>query len=161
MTAARLWPAALIAVLATTVIANVVIYRMANNDPSFAVEPDYYQRAVDWDSAVARGERSLALGWVADVRLAPPEAGHATLTVTLATRDAQPIDSVDVRAALSHNAEGARVFAVQLLPAGPGRYAARVPSTAQGLWRVDLVVTRGADVFSRRVIADNGTPPVP
>jgi nitrogen fixation protein FixH len=156
--AAKLWPAALVAVLAMTVVANFAIYWMANNDSSFAVEPDYYQRAIDWDSTVARGARSTALGWVTDVRLAPPESGHATLSVTITTRDGLPLDSADVRAALSHNAQGAHVYEVRLLASGPGLYAARVPSTAQGLWRVDIAAVRGGDIFSRRVTVDNGAP---
>ncbi len=158
MNAARLWPAALVAVLAITVVANGAVYWAANHDRSFAVEPDYYQRAIDWDSTVARGQRSTALGWVTAIRLAPPEAGHATLSVTLTTREGLPLDSADVRAALSHNAEGANVYEVRLLASGPGLYVARIPSTAQGLWRVDLAATRGADVYSRRITVDNGTP---
>jgi nitrogen fixation protein FixH len=146
--AAKLWPAALVAVLAITVLANGAIYWKANHDSSFAVEPDYYQRAIDWDSTVARGQRSAALGWVTDVRLAPPEAGHATLSITLTTRDGL----------LSHNAQGANVYEVRLLASGPGLYAARVPSTAQGLWRVDIAVVRGDDIYSRRVTVDNGAP---
>ncbi|MEZ4412124.1 MAG: FixH family protein [Gemmatimonadales bacterium] len=161
MNSAKLWPAALVAVLAITVAANVAIYWTANHDSSFAVEPDYYQRAIDWDSTVARGQRSDALGWAADVRLAPPDAGQATLSVTLAARNGTPLDSADVRAALSHNAHGANVFQVRLLPSGPGLYAARVPSATQGLWRVDLAATRGDDVFVERVTVDNGTPHAP
>jgi len=156
--AAKLWPAALVAVLAITVVANVAIYWTANHDRSFAVEPDYYQRAIDWDSTVARGQRSAALGWVTDVRLAPPEAGHATLSIAITTRDGLPLDSADVRAALSHNAQGANVYEVRLLASGPGLYAARIPSTAQGLWRVDIAVVRGDDIYSRRVTVDNGAP---
>jgi len=161
MNASRLWPAALVAVLAITVGANIAIYWTANHDRSFAVEPDYYQRAIDWDSTVARGQRSAALGWNVAVRLAPPEAGQATLTVTLAARDGTPLDSADVRAALSHNAEGATVYDMRLLPAGPGLYAVRVPSARQGLWRVDLTAARGNDHFVERITADNGTPRAP
>lgn len=161
MNSARLWPAALVAVLAITVVANVAIYWTANHDTSFAVEPDYYQRAIDWDSTMAREQRSTALGWSAEVRLAPPDAGEATLSVTLAARGGAPLDSADVRAALSHNAHGADVFQVRLLPSGPGRYAARVPSAAQGLWRVDLAATLGNDVFVERVTVDNGSPLAP
>ncbi len=161
MNASKLWPAALVAVLGITVLANVAIYWTANHDTSFAVEPDYYQRAIDWDSTVARGQRSAALGWDTKVQLAPPEGGHATLSVTITNRDGLPLDSADVRAVLSHNAQGATVYSLRLLAAGPGLYAARVPSTAQGLWRLDLAATRGDDAFVERITVDNGTPHAP
>ena len=66
-----------------------------------------------------------------------------------------------MRAEASHNARGANVYPLQLLAAGPGRYAARIPSTDQGLWRVDVTVARGADTFIERVTVDNGTPQAP
>lgn len=162
MKASKLWPAALVGVLAITVVANGALYWTASHDRSFAVEPDYYQQAVHWDSSVARSRRSAALGWATEVRLAPPDGGAATLTVTITTRDGLPLDSADVRATLSHNAEGARTFNLTLRPSGPaGRYAARLPSSAQGLWRVDLSATRGQDAYARRVTADNGGPGQP
>lgn len=156
MNAARRWPAALVGVLAITVAANGALYWTASHDRSFAAEPDYYQRAVDWDSSVARGQRSAALGWTTDVRLAPPELGEAALTVTITTREGLPLDSADVRATLSHNAEGGRTFDLTLLASGPGRYAARIPSSARGLWRVDLAATRGQEAYVRRLTVDNG-----
>lgn len=161
MTGAKWWPAALVAVLAITIVANVALLWKANHDPSFAVEPDYYQRAVDWDSTVAQRQRSDDLHWQADVRLAPPEGGQATLLVTLTSRNGTPLDSADVRAEASHNAQGATVYPLHLLASGPGLYAARIPSAAQGLWRVDLTVARGPDFFVQRVTVDNGAPHAP
>jgi nitrogen fixation protein FixH len=157
----RWWPAALILVLAVTVVANVALYWKANHDPSFAVEPNYYQRAVEWDSTVARRARSAALGWTMAVRLTPPEQGGSTLLVDLHTQDGAALDSADVRAEASHNARGGEVFRLRLAPTGPGRYAARIPSAARGLWRVDLAAVRGAEVFSERVTIDNGALPAP
>jgi nitrogen fixation protein FixH len=161
MTAARWWPAALVAVLAVTVVANVALLWKANSDPSFAVEPDYYQRAVHWDSTIAQRQRSDALHWRAAARLAPPDDGEATIFVTLTTRDGAPVDSADVRAEASHNARGADVYQVRLLASGPGLYAARIPSRAQGLWRVDLTATRGPDRFAERLTLDNGAARAP
>lgn len=156
MSGSRWWPAALVLVLAVTVVANVALYWKANHDPSFAVEPNYYERAVEWDSTVARRARSAALGWTMAVRLTPPELGQSTLLVDLRAQDGAALDSADVRAEASHNAHGADVFRLRLLPTGPGRYAARIPSEARGLWRVDLAAMRGADAFSERVTVDNG-----
>lgn len=161
MTGAKWWPAALVAVLAITIVTNVAVLWKANHDPSFAVEPDYYQRAVQWDSTVARRARSDALHWRAVVRLAPPEGGQATIHVTLTAADGSPVDSADVRAEASHNAHGATVYPLHLVASGPGLYAALIPSTAQGLWRVDLTAARGDDHFVQRATVDNGLPGTP
>ena len=161
MTAARWWPAALVAVLVVTVAANFALLWKANSDPSFAVEPDYYQRAVLWDSTVSRRARSDALRWRAAVRMAPPEGGRATIVVHLTTADGSPVDSADVRIEASHNAEGAILHDARLLATGPGLYTARIPATAQGLWRVDLTASRGPDQFVQRTTVDNGGSALP
>jgi len=158
---ARWWPVALVAVLGLTVLVNVAVYWKANSDPSFAVEPDYYQRAVDWDSTVAARQRSDALQWRADVQLAPPQDGLAAITVTLSGRDGAPVDSAEVRVEASFNGDGARVYARQLTASGPGTYTARIPSVEQGLWRVDLTAARGTDRFVERATVDNGAPRAP
>jgi len=160
MTPARWWPAALVAVLAITVGANIALFWKANHDPSFAVEPDYYQRAVQWDSTVARRARSDALGWRATVTLTPPDAGQATLSVHLATADGTPLDSARVSVLASHNARGADVRDLRLAPAGPGLYDASFPTTARGLWRIDLTAQRGNDRFIERLTVDNGSPAI-
>ena len=161
MNGARWWPVAIVLVLGVTVVANVAVYWTANHDPSFAVEPDYYRRAVEWDSTVAREKRSAALHWTVDVRLEPPVNGEATLRVQLHGGDGTSLDSADVHAEASHNARGAEVFAVRLTPMGAGQYTGEIPSGRQGLWRVDLSAVRGADVFSERVTLDNGSPATP
>jgi len=161
MTSSRWWPVAIALVLGVTVLANIAVYWTANHDPSFAVEPDYYRRAVEWDSTVARERRSAALGWSVEARLAPPVAGQATLLVRIHTRDGAALDSVDIRADASHNARGAEVFAVRLAPVGSGEYAGTIPSARQGIWRVDLSAVRGGDAFIERVTLDNESPATP
>lgn len=161
MTGARWWPAALALVLGVTVLANVALLWTASHDAGYVVEPDYYRKAVEWDSTVARHARSDALGWQADVRLAAPDRDGATLTVRLANRGGAALDSATVRAELSHNAHGADRFAVPLAHAGPGLYTGVVPSQRRGLWRVDLDATSGSDAFVERVTVDNGPGGVP
>jgi nitrogen fixation protein FixH len=161
MTPGRWWPIAIGLVLGVTVLANVAVYWTANHDPSFAVEPDYYRRAVEWDSTVARERRSAALGWTVEARLAPPEDGHATLLVRVRGRDGAALDSADVRADASHNARGADVFPIRLVPVGDGEYAGAIPSARQGLWRIDLSAVRGSERFVERVTLDNGAAATP
>ena len=57
------WPIGITTVLATTVAANLWVMRIANDDPSFAIEPDYYQKAIMWDSTLAQARRDAILGW--------------------------------------------------------------------------------------------------
>ena len=47
--AAWRWPAILLALLGGHAAICVAMIVVATNDPSFAVEPEYYTRALDWD----------------------------------------------------------------------------------------------------------------
>ena len=57
------WPIGITAVLATTVAANVWVATIASDDPSFAIEPDYYAKAIAWDSTLAQARTNATLGW--------------------------------------------------------------------------------------------------
>ena len=43
------WPIAITGVLAATVAANIWVAKIASDDPSFAIEQDYYRKAITWD----------------------------------------------------------------------------------------------------------------
>ena len=66
----RFWPWFVAALLAATAVGQGIMLYAATHDPTFAVVPDYYERAVAWDSTLAIEEASDALGW------------HATATLT-------------------------------------------------------------------------------
>mgnify|MGYP003422939903 FL=1 len=93
--------------------------------------------------------------------MAPPDGGQATIVVTLTDAGGSPVDSADVQVEASHNAEGANLHRTRLVTTGPGLYTARIPATAQGLWRVDLTASRGPDHFVQRTTVDNGAPGAP
>jgi nitrogen fixation protein FixH len=138
------WPIGIGAILMLTVGANLVVYRVANNDPSFAIEPDYYRRAVAWDSTASERRVSAALGWSAPIALV--RTGNA-LTIRTAPSDANgsPLIGAAISAQLFPIARSQHVDLVALTESTPGRYSAAVPQTRAGLWEVRLSVTRGAD----------------
>ena len=157
MKAARLWPLALGAVLGITVLANIWLLWAANDDQHLAFEPDYYRKAVAWDSTVAQGERSRALGWTATVGLGLD--GH--LVVQLADGAGLPVDGAAVTAEVIPVAHANRTLAVGLDPAGPGRAEARISLVYPGLHELRVTATRGADRFTSTVRGWPGQPFTP
>ena len=98
------WPAFVVALFAGAVLANMVLVFRATGDPSHAVLPDYYQRALRWDEKLAQDRKSAALGWQLRIEAARP------LRVTLADRLGRPIDRATLRVSLFHKARSARVL---------------------------------------------------
>lgn len=147
----RLWPLALVAVLALTVGANVVIYWVANRGEGPAVERDYYRRAVAWDSTLAEQARSRALGWRVAAALSPPAAGHGTLDLTVVDAQGAPVSGARVRVegfAVAHS--GLRLDA-PLNETGPGRYGVRLAVARTEWHEFRLTVERDAARYAARL----------
>jgi nitrogen fixation protein FixH len=148
MRATRLWPAAVVAVLALTVGSSAMLVWFTRDPGLAAVEPDYYRRAVRWDSTAAEARRSAALGWRLDAALGPVGPAGAVLTARLAGPDGAPLDDADVEVTAIHNRDALHPVRARLAPAGEGAYAARLPLRHAGLWELRLAAARGADRFT-------------
>ncbi len=145
----RLWPGMVFGILGTNmVIVGVTLYA-AHSDPSFAVEPHYYERALRWDAA-ARGARGFeALGWQAAVTRAGA-AGAPTLRVELRDADERPIDGAEVLAEVFHRARAADRVVEPVPGTGAGVYEVPMPLARPGLWEVRLEVRALGQVATTR-----------
>lgn len=143
------WPIGIATVLVATVVGNLVVMRVAGNDPAFAVEPDYYRKAVEYDATMAQERANAALGWTATSAFAPLTDGRDTpLRVTLADASGAAVSDATVRVVAMFNARsGDRLDAV-LVPEGDGRYVTTLPVAWAGQWEVRIDATRGADRFT-------------
>ncbi|MEL6544011.1 MAG: FixH family protein [Myxococcota bacterium] len=70
------WPWLLAGLLLSGVAMNIAMVLRASNDPSFAVEEDYYQKAVNWDEYREQLRKSEALGWQFTLNPSLDETGH-------------------------------------------------------------------------------------
>lgn len=144
------WPIGIATVLATTVAANIWVMRIASDDPSFAIEPDYYRKAIAWDSTLAQERRDSVLAW----RLTPElrvvtTAGKARLTALLTDSAGAPISGAVVKVSALPVARANEVHEVTLAAAGSaGEYAAELDSRRQGQWELRFDVRAGSTHFT-------------
>lgn len=156
MQSGKLWPWGLGLVLAITVLGNVWVMRVAGSDPSFAIEPDYYRKAVDWDSTVAQSARNQALGWRLTATLGAPDAsGGAILTARLHDATGTPLPGATVTVEATHNARASEVLAAELVAGDDGAYTASLPATRRGVWELRFAVERGDERFTATLRTDN------
>ena len=147
MRAARLWPVAVVAVLGLTVGVDAMLFRAAHDPDAAAVEPDYYGKAVRWDSTVAVERRSACLGWRLEARLGALTRAGAPLVVRLTGADGDPLDGAAVEVTAIHNRDALHPVSAWLPPLGGGRYGARLALAHAGLWELRFEATRGAQRF--------------
>lgn len=150
------WPIGLAVILAISVGANMFVFHLASDDPSFAVEPDYYRKAVQWDDELAQRRRNAELGWRAAATLAAAREGAAggdatELRVRLTDSAGAPLDgaAVSVEALAIDRASQVATFTLAAAsdPAG-GVYSAMLPAARAGRWELRLVATRGGERFT-------------
>ena len=152
---AWLWPAGLALALAVSAGSNILFMVVANRDPSFAVEPDYYRKSLEWDRTMAQEQANRALGWTLAVESLPaPARGHLRLVARLADGAGRSLDGAVVTLDAMHGARAAEVVRGELAGEGGGRYAADLPLRRRGLWELRVQVQRGNDVFTRRLSVD-------
>jgi len=149
-----IWPWLLAGMLLVGVGANVALVVVANADPSFAVEEDYYERALAWDAALEQQRRNDRLGWTLTVaaRPSPLGAGWTDLEAALVDPHGRAIAGASVELDAFHNARAADVFhAVFSEDAGRG-YVASLPIRRSGLWELRVRVVRGEDRFTTTLV---------
>ncbi|MEZ6234793.1 MAG: FixH family protein [Phycisphaerales bacterium] len=172
---AWLWPVGLIALMCGSVGICVVTAVVASRDPSFALEPDYYDKAVAWDESAAAREASDRLGWTAEVEVSLPGGdgapdGARAVSLRLLDSQGEPVAADRVEVAAFHHA---RMRDIQRLSFGtgdpaivgdpgalvlaePGRWVWSLGEARAGVWQVRVRAARGPDVFLATI--DTETP---
>lgn len=143
MTLARRWLFVCVGLLLGNVVVMAVLVTASRwSEPT--VLPHYYERAVDWDRAMAETRIIQQLGWRLDLTLTS-EGG------ALAVHDAAgvPVAGVTVRARGFHRSAPARAIELELTSGTDGT-ARAVPRDRGASWRatpgwyeLDLEVHRG------------------
>jgi len=135
-------PAGLLVAMLAGLLTLAVI---AADDPSFAVESDYYKKAVAWDGELQQRAENERLA--RRVSLATRASSKRTATLALSVIDSrgEPLKGADVELEAFPNARAGERQRVVFREGGPGAYAAELSLTHMGLWELRLTVTRGND----------------
>ncbi len=127
-----IWPALVVALLLVQVIISAVTLTVALSDPGFAVEPDYYNKALQWDESSATDVARA--GWTAELSLDAPRGGERSLRLRLRDRDAQPVEHAAVDALFFHHARASERYLATLHPHGAGEYVSELSLDRPGVW---------------------------
>lgn len=144
------WPIGVAVVLATTVAVNVGVLYVADHDPSFVIEKDYYQKAVHYDAEIDQELRNQQLGWKLSSTVAPIASTGSDVNVRLLDADGRPLTGATVRVSALFNARAADVLDATLSAASPGSndYSVRLPMRHAGEWELRFEAIHGSDHFT-------------
>lgn len=150
---ARLWALFPVALLGSSLIGLGTLASIATRDPSFALERDYYQRAVRFEEEQAQRAENLRLGYelALDVR---GSSDKATIVLTLASKQGTALPNARVRAEAFANARAGDIRELEFRRDDDGSYRAELTRVTPGLWEFRCVVTSGAERFTAVVRRD-------
>lgn len=150
----RIWPVIVVCVLGAYVTFGIVAARIASHDPNYAIEPDYYRKAVTWDSTLAQGRENVALGWRVTPSLGAVGGSLTTLALQLRDSAGGPVTGAQLSVEARQVAHADDVVRATLHADRAGGYVAEMPLARAGLWEIRVVATRGAERFATSVRLD-------
>lgn len=136
-------------------ISTLTVY-LSVSDPSFASEPDYYRKAVEWDTLAAQQRTQAQLGWRIDLDVATVEhtAGERWVRVLLYDWGGAPISDAHVTAEAFHHARAADRRQLEFTTGEPGQYAVLMAVERLGLWEFRVRVIVGEQVLTTTCVLD-------
>lgn len=148
------WPLIIVGLLGLQITLCVIGACLAERHASGGIiVPDYYQKALNWDTHMAAVRASESLGWTHRLQISPLAPGAAAdhanriVTITLTDHNGRPVDDASVQIHAYADAQADRRLQFPLARVAPGRYTAAAPMQREGLWHIDLDVHRGRDRY--------------
>ena len=135
--------------LVGSLVPSVFLVYYALNDPSFAVEDDYYQKALDWDQTMEQMRANKALGWSLDLDLDRVAGADGTRALALRVLDGEGVALQGCRVSMLyfHNARAQMRFEESVTSEGD-LYVTRLSMQRPGVWEMRFTVQRGGDTYT-------------
>lgn len=155
-----LWPGLVIGLIVMQAALAGTLLVCATNDPSFAVEPNYYRRALNWDAEAAQRRASDALGWTLSLEVAPAASviGEREVRFRLLDREGAPVLDAHLDVIAFHHARGSERIGLMPGAQGGGEYTCTAPLRKAGTWEFRVRALRGVDQFIATELVEVGPP---
>jgi nitrogen fixation protein FixH len=155
-TAAIRWPLFLAGLFSINVFMVATTIYKSVTDETFAVEPDYYAKAMAWDDTRAATHTAEESGLIVNAAATPEQI------LVVLSDESGPVTGASVEAEYFHRARAADRRSVALAETAPGAYAAPAEVTRVGLYDLRLTIAAGDRVTActrtveqrGRVVAD-------
>lgn len=145
------WVAIIVGLLVGNAIAVVLLVGVSSGEARRRVLPDYYQRAVAWDSTMAAARASADLGWQVGV-----DAQGREVTITVVDRGRAPVTDATVRLTAVPRGRVDATVAGAAVAVAPGVYRVALVGERGGLHDVALRIERGAEAFMDERVVELG-----
>ncbi len=154
----RFWAAVPVVLLGTLVGSLGLVAIIASDDPGFAVERDYYKKAVDWDETQRQAATNQRLGWKLELDTrAPAETRSFELDARVLDASGAPIRGAVVKVEAFPNARAGNIVHARFESGESGsgeKQHARLPLSRSGLWELRFTVDARGERFTETIRRD-------
>ncbi len=147
------WPVLITSLICIHIVSVVTMVVVATRDRSFAVEPDFYVKGLNYDQTIQQRRDNALLGWSIKFGVSEPLTGTDLRNVTcrLFDRDGKPLEGAKIDLAAFAHLRGSNIESCVLLPHDAGQYVGTIVFADPGIWEFRLVATRGKETFTHIV----------
>jgi hypothetical protein len=147
------WAAVPVVLLGSLTTGLGIAAWIASDDPSFAVERNYYDKAVHFDQAREQAQKNASLGW--RVELDTKAVGsNIQLLVLVKDKDGLPIRDAAITVEAFANARAKDVVIARFVPEPGAPQSARLPLIFAGLWELRFTVEARGERFTETLRRD-------
>lgn len=143
-----------VGLLASLVGGELWMVYTAVHDPGFAVEKDYYKKALQWDATEEQTAQNEKLGWRLALDTAPAPDRRVNVRVALRDNAGRPLRGANVKVDTFFNARAGQILHAELREESDGSYVAALPIAHRGLWEFRFTATQGGVRFTDVVRKD-------
>lgn len=149
----RFWAALPVVLLGTLTGGLGIVAYVATRDPSFAIERDYYKKAVNYDERRDQDEANQKLGWNLDVKTVTV-GSSIQLAAKVDDARGKPVKDAEIQVEAFPVARSANVM-ITRFDAG----SAQLPLVTTGLWELRFTVDAHEKRFTQTIRRDIGATP--
>jgi nitrogen fixation protein FixH len=150
------WPAFVLGLMALNlgVIASGIYF--ASRDGPIPVEPDYYQKAVDWDIEVQQQRVNARLAWTLKPEVVI-DGGAVRIHVLLSDAAAAPVTDATLTAVAFHQAHSVQRAKLSFAHLGGGAYECTLRDPLPGRWEFRFEARQNKTTFTQKSEIEVGT----
>jgi hypothetical protein len=149
----NIWPWVPVVLLTTMVGGLLFMAKIATDDPGFAVEKDYYKKAVAWDDHRAQLAENGRLGWKLSLQT-KASGGDMELVAKLTDDRGRAVPGARVRVEAFANARAGHIVSAELSSAPDGTLRGKLPLYRAGLWEFRFSAEQNGARFTKIIRQD-------
>lgn len=150
------WALVPVALLSAMLLGLGWMAALASNDPGFALERDYYAKAIRWDQQRAQQENDVRLGYRLEVVSASVVPAQRVGELTLRLLDAYggSLRGAQLNAEAFALARSASSRSLHFEEVVPGTYRTRLEGARAGLWELRCTALYSGERFTHTLRVD-------